>query len=206
MESGMKIAVALLLLSAFAVSSAGIPREWRFGAAQIDGVQYPYGNIEYRGVAGEAAPDGAAGGEFVIRKRGGSEVPWALMIAFVSDQRLSAGTKCRYSFQIRSNHPGKVMASCIQQDAPWKTVGDSPTEFAVGEQWRTVEREFAVDTDFDCQLRTPAIMVGSLPEGTVIQLGTVRFEVVENVIPLALNPQWTLFKAASLSSDTRCCQ
>lgn len=204
MKSGMKIAVALLLLSAFAVSSAGIPREWRFGAAQIDGLQYPHGNIEYRGVAGEAAPDGDACGEFVIRKRGGSEVPWALMIAFVSDQRLSAGTKCRYSFQIRSSLPGKVMVSCIQQDSPWKTVGNSPTEFAVGEQWRTVEREFAVDTDFDCQLRTPAIMVGSLPEGAIVQLGTVRFEVVEKVIPLALNPQWTLFKAASLSSEDMC--
>lgn len=187
-----------LLCAMAAMLSADTLKEWDFSEAAVPGLQYPHGNIGYCISPDVKTPDGESCGEFTIMKSQDNPVPWSLMIGFVSDQKLAAGMKFRYSFQIRADRSGKMMASCIQQDSPWKTIGNSPKEFTVTPQWQTITREFTVDGDFDCAVRTPTIMVGALPEGTVIHLGPVKFERLVNFIPLSLNPEWTLFRSPEL--------
>ena len=194
----MKKFLTVLLCGAAVLLSAEVLKEWNFKEAKVPGLQYPRENIEYRVSPEEKTPEGDPVGEFVIKKLAKDPVAWSLMIGFVSEQNLTPGMKCRYSFQIRADREGKAMSSCIQQDSPWKTIGNSPKEFSVSKEWRTVTREFTVNGDFNCAVRTPTIMVGALPEGTTVYLGPVKFEKLENFLPLALNSKWTLFRSPDL--------
>ena len=172
----MKKLLTALLCGAAVLLFADVLKEWNFKEAKVPGLQYPYGNITYRISPEVKTPEGDPAGEFVIKKVAKDPVAWSLMIGFVSDQNLTPGMKCRYSFQIRADREGKAMSSCIQQDSPWKTIGNSPKEFSVSKEWRTVTREFTVNGDFNCAVRTPTIMVGALPEGTAVYIGSVKME------------------------------
>ena len=59
-----------------------------------------------------------------------------------------------------------------------------------------IEKEFTADMEYDGSVRSPMLMAGALPQGSVFRIGGVKLEKVVNFLPLALNPAWTLFLPA----------
>ena len=176
----------------FVLAGNELLHQWRFTESKVPGMQYPPGNVTFR-IAELKTPDGDPCGEFTIRKTSPKNVPWSIQINFSSRQKIVPGTRYRYSFFICGTPGGKMSANCTQNRKPWKKIGNSEIRFLLDSEWRKIEKEFTADLDDDASIRTPMLMAGALPQGSVFRIGGVKLEKVENFLPLALNPEWTLF-------------
>lgn len=103
--------------------SADVLKEWNFKGRKVDGLILPGSRVGYRISPDVKTPEGEPCAEIKVRTPG--KVPWELMVSFASNQQISKGMKLRYSFQIRGDRKGKMPVSCLQNQAPWKTIGNS---------------------------------------------------------------------------------
>ena len=192
----MKKILTALLCAAAVLLSADVLKEWNFKGRKVDGLILPGSRVGYRISPDVKTPEGEPCAEIKVRTPG--KVPWELMVSFASNQQISKGMKLRYSFQIRGDRKGKMPVSCLQNQAPWKTIGNSWMEFEFDTEWKTVTREFTSNLDYSGSVRGPSLMAGKLPEGTTLYIGAVKLEWLDNVLPLALNSNWTLFRTPDL--------
>lgn len=193
----MKKILFSIFLAGFSFVLAGneLLQQWHFTEGKVPGIQYPSANLTYR-VADLKTPEGDPCGEFTIRKAAQKSVSWSIQINFFSNQKIIPGTRYRYSFFICGTPGGKMSANCTQNQKPWKTIGNSGSAFTLGSEWRKIEKEFTADMEYDGSVRSPMLMAGALPQGSVFRIGGVKLEKVVNFLPLALNPAWTLFLPA----------
>lgn len=193
----MKKILFSIFLAGFSFVLAGneLLQQWHFTEGKVPGIQYPSANLTYR-VADLKTPEGDPCGEFTIRKAAQKSVSWSIQINFFSNQKIIPGTRYRYSFFICGTPGGKMSANCTQNQKPWKTIGNSGSAFTLGSEWRKIEKEFTADMEYDGSVRSPMLMAGALPQGSVFRIGGVKLEKVVNFLPLALNPEWTLFLPA----------
>ncbi len=192
----MKKILTALLCAAAVLLSADVLKEWNFKGRKVDGLILPGSKVGYRISPDVKTPEGEPCAEIKVRTPG--KVPWELMVSFASNQQISKGMKLRYSFQIRGDRKGKMPVSCLQNQAPWKTIGNSWMEFEFDTEWKTVTREFTSNLDYSGSVRGPSLMAGKLPERTTLYIGAVKLEWLDNVLPLALNSNWTLFRTPDL--------
>lgn len=188
----MKKLLTVLLCGAALVLSADILKEWKFEEGKVAGVSYPKKHIAFRVSPDVKTPDGEPCGEFTVKEAGDAKVPWSTQICFTSKRKITAGTKYRYSFQIRADRDANLSGNCIQGAAPWKTIGNSTRKWMLNTDWQTVSVEFTANSDYAGMVRTPMLMAGALPQGTKFWLGPVKFEKLTNFLPLALNPEWKI--------------
>lgn len=174
-----KILTALLCGAALALS-AEVLKEWKFENGKVPGLSYPAEKIGFRISPDEKTPDGNSCGEFTVKVAGDAKVPWSTQIQFYSKQKIAAGAKYRYTFQIRADRDAKLGVNCIQAQAPWKMIGNSFKNILLNTDWQTVSAEFVADMDYEGSLRTPMLMVGNLAEGTVFQIGPITFERIDD--------------------------
>lgn len=196
-KKSMKKILFSVFLAGISLVLAGdeILWQWRFTEGKMPDMQYPSGNVKFR-ISEHKTPDGDPCGEFTILKAVQKSVPWSIQINFSSKQKIVPGTRYRYSFFICGTPGGKMSANCTQNRKPWKEIGNSGTAFFLVSEWRKIEKEFVAGMDYDGSVRSPMLMAGSLPEGSVFRIGGVKLEKVMNFLPLALNPEWTLFLPA----------
>ena len=89
------------------------------------------------------------------------------------------GGKYRYTFQIRADRAARTAVTCSQGQRPWKTIGPSHRNLTLSTDWQNVSAEFVADMDYEGSLRSPMLMGGALPEGTVFWMGPVAFEQID---------------------------
>ncbi len=115
----------------------------------------------------------------------------AVSVNFITETELVPGSRCRVTFQLRSDREGKVAAGCLLRDKPWSQLGPrSSWSGTVNGEWQNVTIEFTVDQEGKRAVRAPMLMLGDFPVGGTIYVGPVCFEKVVNFLPLALNPEW----------------
>ena len=175
----MKKILFSIFLAGFSFVFAGneLLHQWRFTEPKVPGMQYPSGNLTYR-IADLKTPEGDPCGEFTIRKAAQKSVSWSIQINFFSNQKIIPGTRYRYSFFICGTPGGKMSANCTQNQKPWKTIGNSGSAFTLGSEWRKIEKEFTADMEYDGSVRSPMLMAGALPQGSVFRIGGVKLEKV----------------------------
>ncbi len=172
----MKKLLTALLCGTALVLSADVLKEWKFEEGKVAGVSYPKKHIAFRVSPDVKTPDGAACGEFSVKVPGDAKVPWSVQIGFNSKQKITKSGRYRCSFQIRADRKAKLGATCNQGQAPWKTVGNSYKVIELSTDWKTILMEFDSNMDYEGPLRSPMLMVGALPEGTILWVSPVSFE------------------------------
>lgn len=182
----------LLAGTSLALSGVELLHEWKFSESKVPGLHYPTEKVSFR-VAELKTPEGDSCGEFTVKKTEPGSVPWSIQINFTSKQKIVPGTRYRYSFPVKGNGKGELQTSCIQNDKPWKAIEKSSKTVFLNTEWQKVSVEFTATLEYDGLIRTPMLMAGKLPPGTVFWIGPVKLEKVENFLPLALNRTWTLF-------------
>lgn len=193
-----KMISGILLLGAAISLPAEVLHEWTFTGPRPPGVEYPAKHVAFR-IAETKTPEGEPCAEFRI-KEAKPGVAWGISINFVSKQTIVAGSGYRYSFRIRGDRDAELRVSCIQGRAPWKTIGNSGRTIRLRSGWQTVSVEFTSNMDYDGFVRSPMLMAGNLPQGTVFEVGPVKLEKLVNFQPLALNPTWKLFLSPNLEN------
>ena len=188
----MKKFLTALLCGAAVLLSAETLKEWKFEGDKVSGLSYPSEKISFRISPDVKTPEGEPCGEFTVKSAGDAKVPWSTQINFSSKQKISAGTKYRYSFQVRADRDVKLSSSCLQGESPWKTIGNSGKSLLLNTDWQTVSVEFTANFDCEGAVRSPMLMAGTLPQGAKFWMGSVKFEKLTNFLPLALNPEWKL--------------
>lgn len=116
----MKKFLTAFLCGAAVLLSAETLKEWKFEGDKIPGLTYPNQKIGIRVSRDVKTPDGEPCGEFTVKEAGDAKVPWSTQICFTSKRKITAGTKYRYSFQIRADRDANLSGNCIQGAAPWK--------------------------------------------------------------------------------------
>ena len=66
--------------------------------------------------------------------------------------------------------------TCSQGQRPWKVIGSSHRDLTLSTDWQNVSAEFVADMDYEGPFRSPMLMVGALPEGTILWVSPVSFE------------------------------
>lgn len=175
----MKKLLTALLCGTALVLSADVLKEWKFEEGKVAGVSYPKKHIAFRVSPDVKTPDGAACGEFSVKVPGDAKVLWSLQISFNSNQKIVKGGKYRYTFQIRADRDARTAVTCSQGQRPWKVIGSSHRNLTLSTDWQNVSAEFVADMDYEGPLRSPMLMGGALPEGTVFWMGPVVFEQID---------------------------
>ena len=188
----MKKFLTAFLCGAAVLLSAETLKEWKFEGDKVSGLSYPSEKIGFRISPDVKTPEGEPCGEFTVKSAGDAKVPWSTQINFFSRQKIAAGAKYRYTFQIRSDRDAKISVNCLLAERPWTTVGKSYRDVLLNTDWQTVSMEFTSQLDHEGALRSPMLMAGALPQGTKFWLGPVKFEKLTNFLPLALNPEWKI--------------
>ena len=188
----MKKLLTAFLCGAAVLLSAETLKEWKFEGDKISGLSYPSEKIGFRISPDVKTPEGEPCGEFTVKSAGDAKVPWSTQINFFSRQKIAAGAKYRYTFQIRSDRDAKISVNCLLAERPWTTVGKSYRDVLLNTDWQTVSMEFTSQLDHEGALRSPMLMAGSLPQGAKFWMGPVKFERLVNFLPLALNPEWKI--------------
>ena len=190
-----------ILLAGVALSLPGaeLLQEWNLGEEKVPGMRYNAKCISFR-PAQERTPAGEACGEFTILEAKEGSSPWSLQINFASKQTIVPGGRYRYRFCIKADRTAEMGANCIQDQKPWAMIGNSQRNFTVTTSWQEISREFTAKSAYEGVIRSPMLMAGKLPKGTRFLVGGVKLEKVVNVLPLALNPKWTLFLSPELKS------
>ena len=166
----MKKLLTALLCGAALVLSADVLKEWKFEEGKVAGVSYPKKHIAFRVSPDVKTPDGS------VKLPGDTKVLWSLQISFNSNQKIVKGGKYRYTFQIRADRDARTAVTCSQGQRPWKVIGSSHRNLTLSTDWQNVSAEFVADMDYEGSLRSPMLMGGALPEGTVFWMGPVAFE------------------------------
>ena len=175
----MKKFLTAFLCGAAVLLSAETLKEWKFEGDKIPGLTYPNQKIGIRVSPDVKTPDGAACGEFSVKVPGDAKVLWSLQICFNSNQKIVKGGKYRYTFQIRADRAARTAVTCSQGQRPWKAIGPSHRNLTLSTDWQNVSAEFVADMDYEGSLRSPMLMGGALPEGTVFWMGPVAFEQID---------------------------
>ena len=190
---------ALLFGLTLSLPGAELLQEWNLGEEKVPGMRYNAKCISFR-PAQERTPAGEACGEFTILEAKEGSSPWSLQINFASKQTIVPGGRYRYRFCIKADRTAEMGANCIQDQKPWAMIGNSQRNFTVTTFWQEISREFTAKSAYEGVIRSPMLMAGKLPKGTRFLVGGVKLEKVVNVLPLALNPKWTLFLSPELKS------
>jgi len=196
----LKKITLLALLAGFSFCCPAEPLgSWTFEKRKPKGLSYPAKTVSFQVPGSIRTPDDQPCGEFKLSETAPNASAWSIQINFASDQQVSTGTKYRVSFFLQGEPAGEIGVSCSQGKAPWKTIGTSGKTLRFGKEWVKAEFEFTAKEDYTGPLRTPMLMAGQLPAGTVLRIGPVTLEKMKSALPLSLNPSWTVFSSPNLA-------
>ena len=117
-----------------------------------------------------------------------------LQLGFRKTYKLSGGTRCRISIEMKANQEIELNTSIMRGEAPYKAVPNSWKTFRLKPEYRTFSHEFALDKDYDLPLLTPLLTSTNGKAGTKITIRKITFETVDGgMLPLPATPKWTLF-------------
>ncbi|MBR0458840.1 MAG: beta-galactosidase, partial [Victivallales bacterium] len=197
----------LWLICSVVLSYGLLGKDWKVGenlkGAGVRTVQKEgHGmTVKFEDVAG-APFAGAALRIHIDQVPAGETQSWKKQVCMDSSFSVQPGMKFRVSYWIRGNAPGAMFVENAMYLAPFGLLGKKARQnVEFGTQWKQVSTEFEVENDYVGPASMPRFQPGTLPAGTDVWIGGLKVELLNELLPYNLTPEWKMLRGDNLPVD-----
>ena len=190
-----KVVLSLaVILSLTVIGIAGEPLKiWHYESCKDIQYSVSKGNIVAMNSSEIRTPNGQKTLAFTLQQLNPDAVPWDIQLNFIYDKSLRAGHNYELSFYCKGSVPGNVSMLASLAVPPWTPLPGAVSSLIVTKDWQLIKFPFTAQKDWPEKLHMPRFMLAKYGEPATISFGPVTLREVPLMLPLSLNPEWSLF-------------